>query len=264
MLYFIVDHHSKVGEKPPTLIQCWFAGVHINSGGNRKEGREADDFTDQGEIADLTFAWMVELCQPFLAFSPAFINQFRADHAEKLSHPSVGGWGLGRIQDSFEGAMAAAGSRTRAPGQYDAMNRITTKVKEIEANTNEFIHPSVRIRMQKRGKKTFSSDTEQRALMNFKLVLDPDASSDKGLVWVKELDGHKVVLPEWRMRTGPEALEESLVGDPDTLQRIIKCEPLELPPPIPPPGLLVRAHNMLVRTLVGILPHRLHPWDWRS
>ena len=58
--------HATTGAPAKDLQQCWFPGVHGNIGGG------ADDPTapanDHGEIADITFAWMVRLLISLSAF----------------------------------------------------------------------------------------------------------------------------------------------------------------------------------------------------
>lgn len=256
----LISNCFKAGATPPNLVQCWFPGVHINTGGgwrDEKTGYKAH--TDLGELANITFMWMVELCLPFLLFNQKFIDAFREEHHTKLSQPNVLGWAQGQIADSCLGSTAAAGSRTRAPGQYDTLNQITTDQKEIDAAqpTFEYIHPSVRIRMQKRGKQVFSGDTDQLALAGFRMIKEvgnAKNSRESGLVWRKEVKGLSITIPEWKMNLAPNGLERGLVEAEDILRDIQQPEPFTLPPAPSPPSFPARAYHTIVRTITGFLP----------
>jgi uncharacterized protein (DUF2235 family) len=54
--------------KKTNLIQCWFPGVHVNVGGGSDDPFK-DKMGDFESIANMTFAWMVDRCAPFLSFN---------------------------------------------------------------------------------------------------------------------------------------------------------------------------------------------------
>ncbi|KAH7079694.1 hypothetical protein FB567DRAFT_127260 [Paraphoma chrysanthemicola] len=62
----------------PDLVQVWFTGVHINVGGGTDDAK-----TDFEGLANITFAWMVEQCRPYLAFEP-FTNATIARYLQRM------------------------------------------------------------------------------------------------------------------------------------------------------------------------------------
>ena len=112
-------------EPPTRLKQCWFAGVHTDVGRGYKDHAP-------GDIADITFAWMVDQCDGILAFNKDRVQKMlqkgdfefvpgraaemeREDRESKAKH-----WGLGYLHDSMTVpfVLVLDGSRTRTPGQY--------------------------------------------------------------------------------------------------------------------------------------------------
>jgi hypothetical protein len=121
------------------LEQRWFPGVHTNIGGG---------YPDQA-IADLTLAWMIDRCRPYLDFNNAVLNVITRLHhqpwtiksRQRQSNPEgydldYQGWGRGRIYDSYKGGQTWTW-RYRTPGAYP--------VPEGHV-TNERMHASVRER----------------------------------------------------------------------------------------------------------------------
>src|SRR5258706_9750301 len=61
-LWYIPPEHGNIPPKRRTQVkQCWFAGVHTDVGRGYKDHVPRD-------IADITFAWMVDQCRGLLAF----------------------------------------------------------------------------------------------------------------------------------------------------------------------------------------------------
>ncbi|KAF8636793.1 hypothetical protein AX16_010951 [Volvariella volvacea WC 439] len=123
------------------LQQCWFPGVHTNVGGG---------YGDQA-LADLTLAWMIDLCRPFLDFDQEYIDLVvRLDHypseIEGEERRALGfdevyqGWGRGRWYDSYKEGDTWTW-KYRTPGAYPGK-------KGSNGPTNETIHASVRERWQ--------------------------------------------------------------------------------------------------------------------
>ena len=93
-------------------------------------GRGYEDHVPS-DIADITFAWMVEQCRPHLSFNEKKVEQMmrkgdykkpdgdegerqRDDRIRKAKH-----WGLAYLHDSMDSLLfKIGGSRTRTPGQY--------------------------------------------------------------------------------------------------------------------------------------------------
>lgn len=106
------------------LKQCWFPGVHTDV------GRGYDDQVP-GDIADITFAWMVDQCIGHLSFRQetlAWMMQHgdsktpttpkegreRRKLEDKAAH-----WGMAELHDSMKGIVAKlTRPKTRTPGQY--------------------------------------------------------------------------------------------------------------------------------------------------
>jgi len=70
---------QKAAQKPD-LAQVWFTGVHINVGGGTDLEEAKTDFEG---LANITFAWMVEQCRPYLAFD-YFTNATLAHYLQRV------------------------------------------------------------------------------------------------------------------------------------------------------------------------------------
>lgn len=103
------------------LKQCWFPGAHTNVGGG---------YEDQ-EIADITLAWMIQQCEPWLAFDRSYLASIVSNRGDGNG---PGEWVAGHIVDSWRGFHVFGGIKRRTPGGYGE-------------GTEETIHPSVRLRM---------------------------------------------------------------------------------------------------------------------
>ena len=201
--------------KPPpilpriNLVQIWFAGVHSDVAG----GGDPSGYNEQ---SDLTFAWMVEQCKDLLVFDSEYVRVQTTGHtdyrqndiANKVSaavpaaaaaatgtdvasvksalarsDSSMLGYAAGPLSDSFKGIFRAGGSTHRKPGQYFD--------DDSKGPTNEFMHPSVRIRRLKLPLWTPPS------LKGFEAKEDPDSPGT--WIWSKKLPNGTVVrIPEYK------------------------------------------------------------------
>ena len=105
------------------LKQCWFAGVHTDVGRGFKDHVP-------GDIADITFAWMVDQCRGFLAFHDDKIPEMleigdfqepvgnRAQRKRDRRIEKAKTWGLADLHDSMTFIFKFTGSVDRTPGQY--------------------------------------------------------------------------------------------------------------------------------------------------
>jgi len=128
---------DKAPDRRTRLKQCWFAGVHTDV------GRGYEDHVP-GDIADITFAWMVDQCRGLLAWNKNKVPQMleKGDHKKipEDAAPDVvqawddrvlkaKTWGLADLHDSFTPMFWLGGSTTRTPGQYIFKARDAAKPK---------------------------------------------------------------------------------------------------------------------------------------
>jgi len=135
------------------LKQCWFPGAHSSVGGG---------FADTS-IADITLAWMVTQLQRHLSFDESYIPMQQERNADFYTehHESVQSWAMGQIRRSDAGFLnTILGRQVRTPGNYHATDPSTGKQSSRKlVNTCEFVHPSVRYRIQQKGPGLATSDT---------------------------------------------------------------------------------------------------------
>ena len=106
------------------LRQCWFPGVHTDV------GRGYSDHVP-GDMADITFAWMVDQCIGHLSFREETLDwmtqhgDFKAPTTQKerderrKKEVKAARWGMADLHDSMKGLVAVlTGPKTRTPGQY--------------------------------------------------------------------------------------------------------------------------------------------------
>jgi len=122
-LWYLLPEKCNVPERGTRLKQCWFPGVHTDV------GRGYNDHAP-GDIADITFAWMVDQCCGLLAFNEKKVRQmmekgdFRQpedEDAKRRREDKVRraqNWGLAYLHDSMGFIFKIGGSMTRTPGQY--------------------------------------------------------------------------------------------------------------------------------------------------
>ncbi|KAG9002321.1 hypothetical protein FRB93_011747 [Tulasnella sp. JGI-2019a] len=223
------------GRRMPNLVQCWFPGVHVNSGGgseqnllamlsleNALEGKSpaiCKTDMDMEELADISFSWMVDRCSPFLSFDLGYLAQISIQHEDILKarhHPEpTPGYAAGPIKDSYVPILGyfMGGSAPRTPGQYDERNK-NRDPNYISRNTNECFHPSVRARWQALGGKWNPSPIGEWKPKYF-------SEGDKkhsGWVWVKRLPNGKMLeIPECRIGGDTESSMEMMLIDDETL-----------------------------------------------
>ncbi|KAF3931314.1 hypothetical protein ABW19_dt0204345 [Dactylella cylindrospora] len=151
------------------------------------DGKTTYSNSDNEELADIIFMWMVDRCRPFLEFNESYLTKLVEDHELKLKvtrketvarlSPSrlfgqktlSFAYACGPIVDSFTGAMTLGASRIRSPGQYGIDSKTRSNfVDETVAkhHTNEYMHPSVRWRYFNNGDEYKSC----RGLHGFKLA----------------------------------------------------------------------------------------------
>lgn len=188
------------------LRQCWFPGVHTNVGGG---------YPDQA-IADLTLAWMIDLCRPFLDFDTRYIGtlvdlnhqpwKIRSKHRE--ANPDgfdrvYQGWARGKQYDSYKKGQTWTW-RYRTPGGYSA---------SVD-RTCEVVHASVRERWSARPE---NRDWRPPALKGF----EPKQSAGGRWEWVKEVGRGKILVLE------EEPFEEKGKG---SFEWLLRYAPVQQPP----------------------------------
>ncbi|EMF15838.1 uncharacterized protein SEPMUDRAFT_161935 [Sphaerulina musiva SO2202] len=142
------------------LKQVWFPGAHSNVGGS---------YDDYG-MANITLAWMMDQLSgntrdPNKAFDPLdwirfdddFINLcFRQSsnyYASNSGLDDYNGWAMGKVYDSNTFPQSLAGAKVRTPGRYQKTDYLTGKNTGVPLSvTNEYIHSSVRARMDLAGR----------------------------------------------------------------------------------------------------------------
>lgn len=142
------------------LRQVWFAGAHSNVGGS---------YADQG-MADITLVWMMDQLAghtrpadkqfhhlDWIQFDDNYIKNFKHLQVEQYQQsdkpaPSPRGWALGRVYDSLIFPQSLAGQLVRAPGRYCRTDYDTGNLtKQLMRNTHEYVHASVRYRIDVGG-----------------------------------------------------------------------------------------------------------------
>lgn len=142
------------------LKQVWFAGAHSNVGGS---------YADQG-MADIALVWMMDQLAghtrpaekefralDWIQFDDNYIKNFRHLQVEQYQQsdkppPSFRGWAKGRVYDSLTFPQSLAGQRVRAPGRYCRADYNTGDLtKQLMHNTHEYVHASVRYRIDVGG-----------------------------------------------------------------------------------------------------------------
>jgi len=167
-------------------------------------------------MADITLGWMIDQCRPFIEFDDNFLWEMYDRHQSKLEANSFK-YACGPLIDSFAGFQKLSTSNTRTPGQYNAVDS-TTDVEAIKERTNEYFHPSVRLRYEE--EKAMGLDTtrrykESKALAGFSLIdhREKDSSGmitskgvvnkdprSSGVVWEKAVGSKMLRISEWQIR----------------------------------------------------------------
>jgi hypothetical protein len=112
-------------------------------------------------------------------------------------------WSFGKIYNSMNGVYAIGGGTTRTPGTYYAVDPDDGRVTDRPLrDTNEYIHPSVRTRIQARGPGVDDKGRyDPEAMDEWKLVVEyphgPDAKPE--IYWKARFEDRNVstrILPE--------------------------------------------------------------------
>ncbi|KAF3940826.1 hypothetical protein ABW19_dt0203709 [Dactylella cylindrospora] len=191
------------------LQQIWMPGAHSSVGGG---------YSDH-ELADISLAWMIDRCQPFLRFDWSYLEPICANteapvmiydeygnvldgdesaHLTRQHFKRGQGWAMGTVYDSRSGLWYYLPAKDRTPGRYN-----------VPGVTNEFMHPSVRER--------YMNDPDYRkrcgALKGMELV----KKKDGGWCWItKNAHGDEVVIEEATFGSAPKgkmSMETMLKGD---------------------------------------------------
>ena len=135
------------------LKQCWFPGVHSSIGGGYADA----------SIADISLAWMITQLRRHLSFSADFVLEQQKQNEQYYldNQLPVEPWAMGQIKRSDAGLVnTLTGRQARTPGEYHATDAITGKqLPRKLTNTCEFMHPSVRYRIQQQGPGLVTSAT---------------------------------------------------------------------------------------------------------
>jgi hypothetical protein len=119
--------------------------MHSNVGGG----------CDDTSISDITLAWMMTQLSEHLTFDPNYILRQQQQNVEyyKAKKLPVAPWACGQIIRSDTGLLnTITGRIVRTPGEYYVVDPITGKpTKTRLTDTCEFIHPSIRYRVQSKG-----------------------------------------------------------------------------------------------------------------
>ncbi|KAG8527822.1 uncharacterized protein KY384_007976 [Bacidia gigantensis] len=127
--------------KTTNLIQCWFPGVHVNIGGGSSDALKKTDKQrgDLENMANTTFAWMVDRCRPFLHFDEKALSWILIAYFDSLAKlisrsdkTEKSGWGIGPIVPTTGGINNIGGYEDRTPGHYPG-----------KIDSREYIHPVV-------------------------------------------------------------------------------------------------------------------------
>ncbi|KAI4096895.1 MAG: hypothetical protein LQ344_000695 [Seirophora lacunosa] len=180
-----------VWEKPPgnttNLRQVWIPGVHSNIGGG---------YADQG-MANISLAWMISQLEPFVDFDAEYILDCHDD--TKMYYKDTGQkprpWSFGKIYNSLTGVYLLDGSTTRTPGAYCRVDPSTGRATSKPLRqTNEYIHPSARTRLELAGPGKADRGTyEAPALDPYKLKYedDPTNGTRPRAMWVSRAKPRK-------------------------------------------------------------------------
>lgn len=163
-----LDHGGRTN-----LKQVWFPGAHSNVGGS---------YADYG-IANISLAWMMDQLagnsrDTSEEFSALDWIQFHPDaidlcvkHTSRYfitqgrSSDEYKGWAMGKVYNSNTFPQSLMGSVVRTPGLYRETNYKTGKyIDEYLTKTNEYIHSSVRARIDLGGREVEAETMFQTVL----------------------------------------------------------------------------------------------------
>jgi hypothetical protein len=184
----------KDGHIPTRLCQVWFPGVHISVGGGTSDNIEDVPREDREQFADITFAWMLDRIQPYLALDWSSLDQMLGSNAGLKDL----GYATGVLHDSMSFIWwLLGGAKTRTPGSYhDPDNEYTV----------ERIHPSVHFRQYadaRQGRTAY----RPAALEGWRREWSADEKNRRhGWVWRKDGSSKKL----WEFKIGHMPQERSV------------------------------------------------------
>ncbi|QIW95166.1 hypothetical protein AMS68_000684 [Peltaster fructicola] len=186
---------EKHPDNTSTLRQVWFPGAHSNVGGG---------YDDQ-QIANITLAWMMSQCSPFLDFNPDYIldEMEMNDTYYERNDQKIRPWSFGKIFDGMAGFYALGGSAIRTPGRYCAIDHDTGReTRDPLMDTHEYVHASVRARLKLGGPGISDRGVyDCKALQDWKLNIEqpPDGRGRPNIYWklrTRQKDVSTRVMPE--------------------------------------------------------------------
>ncbi|OQO10553.1 hypothetical protein B0A48_03851 [Cryoendolithus antarcticus] len=201
-----------------TLRQVWFPGAHSNIGGG---------YDDQ-QIANISLAWMISQCSPFLDFDEDYVldQQDATEDYYKSQGEKIRPWSFGKIFNGMAGFYALGGSMVRTPGMYVAYDPTTGRpTDEPLQDTHEYVHACVRSRLRLGGPGLDDKGRyECKALDDWKLNIENTADGSKrpNVFWklrIKDMDVSTRIMPEaplWGIE------RELLEYDPETMEYVLK------------------------------------------
>lgn len=219
------------------LVQCWFAGAHVNVGGG--SSLDTDENLKEEQLASIAYAWMLDRIRPHLAFNQKALDEQFApfdkladmktpkspDSPSKMLWETVKrktlptGYAKGKIDDSYTFLYWLLGSPIdRTPGRYHD--------PAANERTNERVHPSVHYR-QLSNIRHKEPVYEPAAMHGWVRVFEENGTDDqgrprKGWMWKKFKDGQaksevtrekekrEVENELWEFEIGHMELEDSL------------------------------------------------------
>lgn len=149
----------------------------------------------------------------WIEFDEEYLNtQQNLNVAWYKDHPPARGWSLGTIYNSFTFPQSLAGRIVRTPGRYRVTNQLTgvQKTGVLMKDTHEFIHASVRARMDLGG-----------------AAPEPKPSNWSRLIqWLRKLigrQGRRLYKPEalyhWKLHDGHKHHNEYSINSMITIER---------------------------------------------
>ena len=153
---------------------------------NSPSPQTGGSYDDMG-MADITLAWIISQLSPFLSFCPSYMpwqDDLNNTYYVQNDIPPRP-WGLGKIYNSMKGIEAIAGSKTRTPSNYCAADPKTGRpTKRKLADTQEYVHASVRARMSVRNRGTEDKGVYRPpALKGWRLVGEATDPENNHLRW---------------------------------------------------------------------------------
>lgn len=151
---------------------------------------------------------MITQLSHHVSFDPAYMPAQRVQNEEYYTSNNlpIRTWALGHITDSAAGPInGLTGKTTRTPGEYHPTDPDTGKdLPRRMRKTSEFIHPSVRYRIEQKGKGLEDKGEYNPAALKGWRYISPDEHSDVGgKMWqnegkwfVKRKDGTNTFIVE--------------------------------------------------------------------